>query len=170
MSILTELPDSPAEVHPGELIYVRHPIVENPNRKSTLGRILSWFLANLPYATDVVMPAWKAATVSPDIGSGNLSATVHESGPLRIVNLRMIIGGTTTFGTGVWSFELPDIAGADAMGVARARDISSGTVAIGACDIVSGAKVITVPWASTQPFAWASGDTLDLAITYRIQT
>lgn len=174
MSVLTELPDAPEEVDGNELIYVRHPTAEQPNRKSTVARIATWILGQLPFDVASPAPTWSASTTQPALGSGTLAATVSDNGPMRTVNLRLTFSVSTTPGAGSWSFAVPGNATSNAVGIARAKDASTGNLAIGICEIVASSNLISIAsnegaWGAALPFAWTSGDSLDLSITYRIE-
>lgn len=50
---------------------------------------------------------WSAVTTQPVLGNGSLSGRYRRVGSLVLVNIRLVIGSTTTQGTGTWGFSPP---------------------------------------------------------------
>lgn len=51
--------------------------------------------------------AWTAETTNPAIGNGSLTGKYRRVGTMVLVNIRLVIGSTTTQGTGAWRFDPP---------------------------------------------------------------
>jgi len=138
--------------------------------------------ANLPgmltetlddYEEGTYTPAW-TASVNPAIGNGTLSGRYVIVGGLCNVQISLTMGSTTTFGTGEWSFSVPVVSVAASTGQVWALD--SGTAFfIGICRINAGVATLAIfsnnagsAWSQSQPFTWASGDQIELSLTYQI--
>ncbi len=52
-------------------------------------------------------PTWTASVVNPSLGNGTLSGTFFQRGRTVNVIVQLVIGSTTTLGTGDWFFTLP---------------------------------------------------------------
>nr|BFE85838.1 hypothetical protein GCM10020093_084390 [Planobispora longispora] len=52
---------------------------------------------------------WTGATTNPTIGNGSLDGAYQRAGDGKTVavRLRLVIGSTTTLGSGLWGFSLP---------------------------------------------------------------
>lgn len=62
-------------------------------------------------------PTWTAASVNPAIGNGTLTGRYQRLfGRTFLVQVKMVAGSTTTFGTGAWSFLLPASLTAQGLG------------------------------------------------------
>jgi len=55
---------------------------------------------------DTYVPAW-TASVNPAIGNGTLTGRYKQFGKIVVVDVGMLAGTTTTFGTSQWFFSLP---------------------------------------------------------------
>jgi hypothetical protein len=121
-------------------------------------------------------PTWaSAANPQPAIGTGTITGKYTRIGNTVHFKIQVAMGGTTSFGTGVWTFSLP-VSGQfqfRALGAAAALD--SGTnyrvgmtylTAAGTCSVVFDSDTNTVQ--PTQPFVWASGDALYIEGHYDI--
>lgn len=125
-------------------------------------------------------PTWTAASVNPAIGNGTLTGKYVQRGKMCWFNLRMVPGGTTTFGTGVYSWSLP-LTAADADAIrAQGEIVDTGTafwstwarqsgpgstttsIVLGS----SGSTTSNVQPAS--PMTWVSTDQLVLAGEYEV--
>lgn len=118
---------------------------------------------------------WKGDTSDPAIGNGTLSCEAMLSGGFIIASIYLLIGSTTTFGTGNWYFQLfsfpyDQVATMEAQGSAWGLD--SGTALwAGTTFAADGTNKIYVAVNgaanfinSTVPFTWAAGDYLRLSI------
>lgn len=132
-------------------------------------------------------PAWveysiqwySSSSPQPSIGNGTLRAWYKRMGKTIHLRVIFIAGGTTTFGTGTWSFTLPFSANGAVTNtryLGQCRYNHAGT--INYTNIIS-----EVVWANTNnvylinasggsvcgvtsPFVWASGDDIHWNITY----
>lgn len=117
--------------------------------------------------------AWGAPT-PPAIGTGTLTRNYAIVDGLCTVNYDLIADGSTTFGTGDWTFKLPAVSASNAQGMAYMLD--SGTAYyVGVVRITTGsdtAKIYANAGAtsvrSNTPFTWAAGDQLSFTLTYPI--
>lgn len=125
------------------------------------------------------VPTWKGDVSDPAIGNGSLSGSIYRNGRLVTVNISLGIGGTTTFGSGAWYFQLPapyNVWNAKNTAFGVARGLDNGTAfRVGAARVVAGTSKIYIEsdggasqWQSTTPHTWASTDTLELTITFEI--
>lgn len=114
-------------------------------------------------------PAWTAATVNPAIGNGTIVGRFKQFGKWGIANGQITMGGTTTFGTGDYSFGNP--AGWTLNSTVRLRgiggiiDASTGTNYVGFMLAVSGAASMRVHGSTlgvnpTSPITFVSGDVI----------
>ena len=57
---------------------------------------------NLRYLNnyDTFTPTWTAPTTDPAIGNGTLEGWIMQTNDFRIVSIRIVMGSTTTFGSG----------------------------------------------------------------------
>lgn len=121
--------------------------------------------------------SWKADSADPALGNGTLSCRVYRSGRKLKVDVSLVMGSTTTFGTGAWYFQLPSpfstwVAKASAVGKARLLD--SGTAYDEASAVIAGgsARIYLFPegngMSDTNPFTWTTNDTLTFTVEYEI--
>lgn len=117
---------------------------------------------------------WSSSGTAPALGNGSLLGRYQRltTKTLRF-QVRLIIGSTSTFGTGYWIFNLPFNASADAIIFAKGHsfmDDISAQGRPGACRIVSASQVImdnsTGAVTGTAPVVPATGDVYNLDITY----
>jgi hypothetical protein len=119
-------------------------------------------------------PTWAAAGTQPAIGNGTLTGRWKRVGNTVDFRILLIAGSTTTFGTGTWTWTLPngwsvvDYAGpGEPVGSALVRDNSpvtrypmhvyTNTASTLAIIFYDGAIV-----GQTYPWTWANGDSLIL--------
>lgn len=50
---------------------------------------------------------WDAETSSPSVGNGSLTGKYRRVGSMVLLNIRLVIGSTTSQGSGAWNFEPP---------------------------------------------------------------
>lgn len=166
------------------------PVVNTPtvagatlDNASTLGGISGTTLANERGAWTIYTPAWTGATTNPSIGNGQLSGTYKIVGKTLHLAITMVVGTTTTFGSGSWFFGLPP-------GVTYSNDIEK----TGVCRVSVGGVILggvvqginngtsVVPYvpntttsvalnaaSSTVPATWSSGNYIVISITGQIQ-
>jgi len=129
-------------------------------------------------------PIWTADTTNPAIGNGTLTGRYVVIGKLCTYVLGMIMGSTTTYGSGNWAFSLPinavNIDGINFYGFAHLRDTGVATyeriVQIQPNDSVSKINLFFDPTqgsnlyniSATVPFTWGENDVLGIQITYEI--
>jgi hypothetical protein len=126
------------------------------------------------YGSVSYTPTWTADGTAPDLGDGSISGAYWREGQFLRVNIRLVAGATTTFGTGASHFSVPLTAARATTGSALLLD--SGTALYGATSaIAASASTIEVYGynvgnanTNTIPFTWASGDTVTLDIRYPI--
>ena len=129
-------------------------------------------------------PTWSAPTTNPSLGNGILDGRYVVFGTMCTLVVGLVMGSTTTYGSGNWSFSLPksavNTAGINFYGVAHIRD--SGTANYERTAQISPSLSTTVinmftdptPGSNSQsisatvPFTWGNGDSLGFQITYEI--
>lgn len=119
-------------------------------------------------------PAWTGSVGNPALGNGTLAGHYVKVDKQVTVNARLVIGGTTTFGSGTWSISLPFAISASARAVGACLLLDSGTVLVAAVAIgAAGATTVnfnptgaSAAVSSTVPFTWAVGDTLEFSVSY----
>ncbi|MDX2059918.1 MAG: hypothetical protein SFV24_19065 [Gemmatimonadales bacterium] len=119
--------------------------------------------------------AWTGATTNPTIGNGVLTGVYAKRGREVMVTGRLVIGSTTTLGTGAWYFSLPFTPNASFSCEGAARVLDSGTnlrtgVVETLLDSTARCQVIidsdTAAIDPTRPMAWATGDELRFTLRY----
>ena len=121
--------------------------------------------------------SWTAVTTNPSIGYGTLAGRYVQMGKTIICVVSLTMGGTTTYGSGSWSFSLPKrakSAGVRYLGTWNAYDAGADKSYAGNCEIWAGAAAIgafsrdlSTGWLnSTTPFTWGSGDELRFQVIY----
>lgn len=120
-------------------------------------------------------PTWTGATTNPVLGNGSLDAGYRAIGKTISVRIRLVIGSTTTLGSGLWSISLPSglaPAAVQTLGGFASNSSGSSRYALGAY-LTAGAGVFRIAAADgtsgvsgTSPFAWANGDQLVLNGVY----
>lgn len=120
--------------------------------------------------------AWTATTTNPSIGNGSVVAYFKQVGKTVNIRLLLLMGSTTTFGSGTWLFSLPTAART----VTLAEWYGSCTYTHSATRrpadltpvISSGLSVVSLqnPDGSnvtpSSPITWASGDSVQVNIQY----
>lgn len=115
---------------------------------------------------------WTASSVNPAIVNGLLTAHYTQVDSLVLYKGAIVMGGSTTFGTGYWILTMPVAAtlGSRNVGVAALHDTSASTAdRAGALELLSSTTFRVVANGrtdATTPFTWASGDILQWFIVY----
>lgn len=130
-------------------------------------------------------PTWSTTGTAPAVGNGTLNGQYTLRGDECHVVINLIMGSTSTYGSGQFRFLMPFTAASlphasmHWTGSALATDPGGGYYA-GACRLFGGSDYLMAispttatgstpsEWNSTRPFTWANGDGLGLDITYRI--
>jgi hypothetical protein len=128
--------------------------------------------------------SWTAPTTNPSIGDGVLTGRYVVFGTMCTLVVGLVMGSTTTYGSGNWAFSLPKSAvktsGINFYGVAHIR--KGGTANYERVAQISPSLSTTVinmftdptPGSNSQsisatvPFTWGEGDSLGFQITYEI--
>jgi len=116
-------------------------------------------------------PSWTAASVNPSIGNGSLQGWYKVVGKTCFVRGNIVIGSTTTFGSGEWYVSMPFTAShADAI-LMTANLLDNGTAWYNA--VLNGARAgfnykapiqyqggagTALDVNATQPYTWANSD------------
>lgn len=117
-------------------------------------------------------PQWTGSISNPNIGNGSLLGNYARLGRFVFVTIELLIGSTTTFGSGSWRFGLPTTSsGLSHQGSAVSTDQPGGTAYIGAAttNYANNFCLITTPTGNvgpTIPFTWGTGDIIRLTIQY----
>lgn len=124
-------------------------------------------------------PTWGGTTTNPVLGNGSLVAAYKLADPVSktaYIRLRLVAGSTTTFGSGFWTFSLPDDGAPSVLqtihGFAGRGDGSSRYPIAAQMHPTGGIERIAVDGSTgvtnTVPFAWATNDQLVLGGVYQI--
>lgn len=138
----------------------------------------SWFaISPTPWTT--YTPTWTGVTTNPVLGNGTLAGAWTKVGRNVTVRVNLLMGTTTTYGSGAWQFALPEAAKTVAgfttypIWVGSAYCFDNGSTNRHGCSRVeSGASVLlitsetTAQWQSTIPQTWTTSDMLTAQITY----
>lgn len=119
--------------------------------------------------------AW-TATTAPAIGNGTLTGRYLQIGKMIFGQIRLTVGSTTTFGTGIWKFDLPVAAHASVLHhyLVWLQDASAGewfgmarhdTASSVAIFHNNGAAIMGIV-TGTAPFPWTTGDGLVMNFMY----
>jgi hypothetical protein len=115
-------------------------------------------------------PTWTATGTAPSLGNGSLTGSYFRNGRTVCATVELLIGSTTTTGTGDWRFQLPSIVQINWIGSAIMTD--SGTQYIGAPLALGGQNLVAIAANNagnvgpTVPFTWATGDVLRFSVQY----
>lgn len=122
-------------------------------------------------------PTWTATTSNPSIGDGTLAGRYKAIGKTVAFNIRVMMGTTTTYGSGNWQFGLPinSQSGTNVVvpttylndGVGWYYGIANNGYLGGTSNITPlyGSTTVT-PITPTNPFTWGSNDTIAINGTY----
>lgn len=132
----------------------------------------------------VYSPTWSAATTAPVIGNGSIYGGYVKIGKTITCRIAIKPGTTTTYGSGTWTFSLPEAAanvagtGVDPLWTGVVYAFDAGTAnRIGVATTRSGGTNCTITnegssdtWRSTIPQTWANGDYLGFELVYEAAT
>lgn len=122
-------------------------------------------------------PTWTADVTAPSIGNGTLAGRYKAIGKTVAFNIRVMMGTTTTYGSGNWQFGLPinSQSGTNVVvpttysnvGVGWYYGIANNGYLGGTSNITPlyGSTTVT-PITPTNPFTWGSNDTIAINGTY----
>jgi hypothetical protein len=125
------------------------------------------------YNTKLIVPVWNGASGDPVLGNGSLSMRYKLTKDLCELWLQLVIGSTTTFGSGEWRFQLPVPAkDVPQIGCAHLVDVT-GVRYSATCEAFNLGSFLRVythgvltSVRSTSPFTWATDDKLYAHIRY----
>lgn len=122
------------------------------------------------------VPAWGSTGAAPALNNGTIAGRYIQVGKLVFFKIILTIGSTSTFGTAAWKFTLPVAAAAAVASqnvLVRSVDVSTSAVYHQGANVESVSGAIPSTFASpvtyydgAVPFAWATGDTLEISGTY----
>lgn len=128
-------------------------------------------------AWETYTPAWTSTGVAPAIGNGSISGNWGRINKTAFVNIFVVMGSTTTYGTGNYRFSVPSGVTVNGnithTGTALLYDASAGYPAVvGICTRVSGSTIDISPTGSNSvtnllPFTWAINDQIRLMLIYQ---
>ena len=145
-------------------------------------RLQKWERA--AYIWKAYTPTWTADTTNPAIGNGTLTGRYIVIGKLCTYVLGLVMGSTTTYGSGDWAFSLPinavNTAGINFYGVAHIRNAGTANYERIAqiapsvnvdkislfIDPTQGSNSTKI--SATVPFTWGEGDSIGFEITYEV--
>jgi hypothetical protein len=123
-------------------------------------------------------PTWTGATSNPSLGNGSLNGSYTRRGRVVLLSFRLVIGSTTTFGTGEWRFSLPFKSHSRSY-LGSVKIFDSGTEIMGGFAQINegGATFLSVygfksgvvtglSADDTHPITWTTSDELWVSITY----
>ena len=124
-------------------------------------------------------PTWTGSTGNPVLGNGTLVGRYLETAEWVYFFIHLTMGGTTTYGTGTWRFDLPVNSAARPWtfeGIAIDSSASNDFHALfrrsaadevsGRCDATTAGNAMRAI-TSANPFTWATGDELYIAGAYQ---
>lgn len=165
-------------------VYVRNDTGATWDRMAKFADIATELAASNTWQTFAGV-TWTATGTAPSLGNGILKARYTTIGKVCTFRFRLLMGSTTTYGTGAWRILLPFTSFSDAdapysMGAAYFRDasITSNGHMTGVCIVDTGTNFLTFNCNTggstgsqvqpTIPFTWANTDHLSGTITYEI--
>lgn len=129
-------------------------------------------------------PNWTAVTTNPAIGNGSVSGRYARVGQTVHMTAVVVMGSTTTFGSGSWYVDLPfppaTVTAGDMtnntprVGSCLCFDSSAGLSYTGVSYLDTSSGVPLAAWVgqgvirvdATHPITWATSDSLTLSLTY----
>jgi hypothetical protein len=120
-------------------------------------------------------PTWTALTANPAIGNGTISGRWSRNGNLVTYWGKIVMGSTTTYGTGLWyvSLPVPSTTSWDALGTCLMYDVGTDILTT-SCRIDASISLLYFPSDSYAnvgtgvPWSWANQDELQWQITYEV--
>jgi|SRR5882762_2917587 len=125
-------------------------------------------------------PTW-TGTTNPALGNGTLKAGYVKIGKMCTVRMNLVMGSTTTYGTGGWAWTLPftarTISGASTLpqwsGAGLLLD-STFAYYLSTVGVVSAGTVFNMfangngnfVGMTNQPFTWSTNDSISASVTY----
>lgn len=118
-------------------------------------------------------PTWTGAGSNPAIGNGTLAGEYTQRGTKVHFRIRVIAGGTTTYGSGVYSWALPITGVAADQEAFACRIVDSGTAIFPCIGVPTSTTVLGVYAVAGQvseavPMTWASTDHMTLSGEYEV--
>lgn len=118
--------------------------------------------------------AWTATSVNPAVGNGTKSAKYIQVGKLVIFTASIIMGTTTTYGTGTWLFSVPFTSATTDLHAGVSWLVDQGTATNRQPGVVrfNTTSNVTItggsggPVAAAIPFTWASTDRIGFTLVY----
>lgn len=121
-------------------------------------------------------PTW-GGTSDPAIGNGVLSGRYMRVGKTITANITIVMGSTTTYGSGTWTLSLPVASVFTTttyvnLGSVSMRDTSASANSTGVAILANQTTAQMVVGSSnafvskTAPWTWANGDTLSVTLNY----
>lgn len=141
---------------------------------------LSGDLSDIAAAWSTYTPTWTAVTTNPVLGNGTIAGRYKLIGPKTcLVQVKLTMGSTTTFGSGNWLFSLPsgtnqETAALFPLGVAMAQDASPSARYTGVVEVNNASTVLVMMngtgtgVTSAVPITWATSDALYLSFIYEL--
>lgn len=147
------------------------PVARRQITETDTGKVLqwdgaAWVVIYDPNAWTAYTPTWTGASVNPAIGNGTMTCAYQADGKTLKLRIAILMGSTTTYGTGAWSLGLP--AGfttahnyATVLGSAyRAYHLPISWVFGGTGSSSGGMYGSSAAVSSTVPHTWATSDLL----------
>jgi hypothetical protein len=102
---------------------------------------------------------WSATSVNPVLGNGSLTGKYILLGKTVTFRIYLVVGSTTTQGTGVWSFLVPAISVSDGLIQAVGGYAATGAVISSLVGVIAPNAQTIQPWAAGAPLSSSSGVT-----------
>lgn len=120
-------------------------------------------------------PVWSGVGSDPGIGNGDATYSVDIINGVAFASIRLIMGSTTTYGSGEWFFQIPNLtAKFTSIGACVYRDTGT-KYYTGTCRIQTGSSSIScfandeaTAVKDTVPFTWGDTDELYLSIAFPV--
>jgi hypothetical protein len=122
--------------------------------------------------------SWTGSVTNPAIGDGSLTAFYTLENKICTVQIKMLAGSTTTFGSGTWAFSLPfGISNDVEQAVGSALALDTGVNFYTGISLINAGQSTVVAYlggttgniiSATNPFTWASGDYVYIQISYPV--
>ena len=118
------------------------------------------------------VPTWTATGTAPVLGNGTLTGKYVRQGRTVLVTVELLLGSTSTTGTGEWRFALPTTVTTPWLGSASMNDV--GTQAYTGSVLAVSGQAYAVATANaaggnvgpTIPFAWTTNDFMRFTVQY----